>query len=254
MVWSATPLEGRVAIVTGAGGGLGVGICQALAAAGATVACVGRTQESIDKTARLVTEQGGTAVAVLCDVSDQAQVRAMVAEVVDRFGGIDILINNAAIYPRREWTEITQQEWDQVLGTNLTGYFLCAQAAFPHLKRGGNGRIINVASITFFGGWGMLLDYVTSKGGIVAFTRGLAREIGLEGVTVNTISPGAFPTDAEKIHPDPEGYNQYVLDNQSIKRRGTADDIGNLVVFLAGDTASFITGQLIQIDGGWVMH
>jgi 3-oxoacyl-[acyl-carrier protein] reductase len=254
MVWSATPLEGRVAIVTGAGGGLGVGICQALAAAGAKVACVGRTQESIDKTARLVTEQGGTAVAVVCDVSDQAQVRAMVAEVADRFGGIDILINNAAIYPRREWTEITRQEWDDVLGTNLTGYFLCAQAAFPHIKANGHGRIINIASITFFGGWGMLLDYVTSKGGIVAFTRGLAREIGPEGVTVNTISPGAFPTDAEKIHPDPEGYNQYVLDNQSIKRRGTADDIGNLVVFLAGDTASFITGQLIQIDGGWVMH
>jgi 3-oxoacyl-[acyl-carrier protein] reductase len=254
MVWSATPLEGRVAIVTGAGGGLGVGICQALAAAGAKVACVGRTQESIDKTARLVTEQGGTAVAVVCDVSDQAQVRAMVAEVADRFGGIDILINNAAIYPRREWTEITRQEWDDVLGTNLTGYFLCAQAAFPHIKANGHGRIINIASITFFGGWGMLLDYVTSKGGIVAFTRGLAREIGPDGVTVNTISPGAFPTDAEKIHPDPEGYHQYVLDNQSIKRRGTADDIGNLVVFLAGDTASFITGQLIQIDGGWVMH
>ena len=254
MVWSATPLEGRVAIVTGAGGGLGVGICQALAAAGAKVACVGRTQESIDTTARLVTEQGGSAIAVVCDVSNQAQVQAMVAEVADRFGGIDILINNAAIYPRREWTEITQQEWDEVLGTNLKGYFLCAQAAFPHVKAGGHGRIINVASITFFGGWGMLLDYVTSKGGIVAFTRGLAREIGPEGVTVNTISPGAFPTDAEKIHPDPEGYNQYVLENQAIKRRGTADDIGNLVVFLAGDTASFITGQLIQIDGGWVMH
>ena len=254
MELSATPLEGRVAIVTGAGGGLGVGICQALASAGAKVACVGRTQESIDTTARLVTEQGGSAIAVVCDVSNQAQVQAMVAEVADRFGGVDILINNAAIYPRREWTEITEQEWDEVLGTNLKGYFLCAQAAFPHVKAGGHGRIINVASITFFGGWGMLLDYVTSKGGIVAFTRGLAREIGPEGVTVNTISPGAFPTDAEKIHPDPEGYNQYVLENQAIKRRGTADDIGNLVVFLAGDTASFITGQLVQIDGGWVMH
>ena len=254
MVWSAKPLEGRVAIVTGAGGGLGVGICQSLAAAGAKVACVGRTRESIEETARQVADQGGTALPVVCDVSDQAQVQTMVREVSEQFGGIDILINNAAIYPRREWTEITQQEWDQVLGTNLTGYFLCAQAAFQHLQKGGRGRIINVASITFFGGWGMLLDYVTSKGGIVAFTRALAREIGPEGVTVNTISPGAFPTDAEKIHPDPEGYNQYVLDNQSIKRRGTADDIGNLVVFLAGDTASFITGQLIQIDGGWVMH
>lgn len=254
MAWSATPLAGRVAIVTGAGGGLGVGICRGLAAVGARVACVGRTRESIDEVARAVTDQGGDAIPVLCDVSDQAQVQAMVKEVAERLGGIDILINNAAIYPRRAWTEITQEEWDEVLGTNLKGYFLCAQAAFPYLRTGGHGRIINVASITFFGGWGMLLDYVASKGGIVAFTRALAREIGPEGVTVNTISPGAFPTDAEKIHPDPEGYNQYVLDSQSIKRRGTADDIGNLVVFLAGDTASFITGQLFQIDGGWVMH
>jgi NAD(P)-dependent dehydrogenase (short-subunit alcohol dehydrogenase family) len=254
MTVSATPLAGRVAIVTGAGGGLGLGICQGLATAGAKVACAGRTWESIDEVAQAVIDQGGEAVPVLCDVTDQDQVRAMTEEVAKRFGGIDILINNAAIYPRRAWTEITQEEWDEVLGTNLKGYFLCAQAAFPHLKAGGRGRIINVASITFFGGWGMLLDYVTSKGGIVAFTRALAREIGPEGVTVNTISPGAFPTDAEKIHPDPEGYNQYVLDSQSIKRRGTADDIGNLVVFLAGDTASFITGQLIQIDGGWVMH
>jgi NAD(P)-dependent dehydrogenase (short-subunit alcohol dehydrogenase family) len=254
MAWSATPLEGRVAIVTGAGGGLGVGICQALAAAGAKVACVGRPQESLDEVADRVREQGGEAISVVCDVSSPEQVTAMVETVADVLGGIDILINNAAIYPRREWTEITPVEWDEVLGTNLKGYFLCAQSAFPHMKERGNGRIINVASITFFGGWGMLLDYVTSKGGIVAFTRALAREIGPEGVMVNTISPGAFPTDAEKIHPDPEGYNQFVLDNQAIKRRGTVDDIGNLVVFLAGDTASFITGQLIQIDGGWVMH
>ena len=254
MTWSAMPLDGRVAIVTGAGGGLGVGICASLASAGATVACVGRTKESIDAVAQQVRDAGGTAISVVCDISDETSVAAMVEQVANELGRIDILINNAAIYPRRAWTEITKEEWDQVLGTNLTGYFLCAQAAFPHLKASGNGRIINVASITFFGGWGMLLDYVTSKGGIVAFTRALAREIGPEGVTVNTISPGAFPTDAEKIHPDPEGYNQYVLDNQSVKRRGTADDIGNLVTFLAGDTASFITGQLIQIDGGWVMH
>ena len=141
-----------------------------------------------------------------------------------------------------------------MLATNLKGYFLCARAAVPHMQPRGWGRIINIASITVFGGWGMLLPYVTSKGGIVAFTRALAREIGPDGITVNTISPGAFPTDAEKIHPDQEGYTKYVLDNQSIKRRGTPDDIGNLVTFLASDRASFITGQMIQIDGGWVMQ
>lgn len=250
----AFSLHGRVAIVTGAGGGLGEGICFGLAHAGAAVACVGRTPASIDAIRDRLRAGGNEAISVRCDVSDPEDVDRMVATVARELGGIDILVNNAAIYPRRPWTEITKEEWDQVLGTNLTGYFLCAKAAFPYVKRGGRGRIINIASITVSGGWPMLLAYVSSKGGIVAFTRALAREVGPEGVTVNTIAPGAFPTDAEKIHPDPEGYNRYVLEQQSIKRRGTPDDIGNLVVFLASDAASFITGQMIQIDGGWVMH
>ena len=100
----------------------------------------------------------------------------------------------------------------------------------------------------------MLLDYVSSKGGIIGFTRALGRELGPEGITVNAISPGAFPTDAEKIHPNPEQYNQWILDQQSLKRRGTPEDIGNLAVFLASDASSFITGQTIEIDGGWAMH
>jgi NAD(P)-dependent dehydrogenase (short-subunit alcohol dehydrogenase family) len=247
-------LEGRVAVVTGAGGGLGEGICLGLAAEGAAVVCTGRTPAKLAAIRDKVISAGGTAIAETLDVRDEQSVNAGMARIASEFGRIDILVNNAAIYPRRAWTEITPAEWDEVLGTNLKGYFLCARAAFPHLEAGGHGRIINVASITVFGGWGMLLDYVASKGGVVAFTRALAREVGPAGVTVNTISPGAFPTDAEKIHPDQEGYTRYVLEGQSIKRRGTPEDIGNLVTFLASDRASFITGQLIQIDGGWVMH
>lgn len=246
-------LDGRVALVTGAGGGLGQGICLGLAAAGATVVCTGRTQASIDAIRDRVRVAGGAAISHLLDVTAEASVRDGVERIATELGGLDILVNNAAIYPRRAWTEITADEWDEVLATNLKGYFLCARAAFPYLAASGHGRIINIASITTSGGWSMLLDYVSSKGGIVAFSRALAREIGPSGVTVNTVSPGAFPTDAEKIHPDPEGYNQYVLDQQSIKRRGTPEDIGNLVTFLASDLASFITGQMIQIDGGWVM-
>jgi NAD(P)-dependent dehydrogenase (short-subunit alcohol dehydrogenase family) len=167
---------------------------------------------------------------------------------------VDILVNNAAIYPIRPWTEIREEEWDEVLAVNLKGYFLCARAVFPHMKARGHGRIINVASITFFIGFANLLDYVSSKGGVVGFTRTLAREVGPEKITVNAVSPGAFPTDAEKIHPNPDEYNRWVLDQQSIKRRGTPEDVGNLAAFLASDAASFITGQTIEIDGGWAMH
>jgi NAD(P)-dependent dehydrogenase (short-subunit alcohol dehydrogenase family) len=251
---AAFSLAGRTAVVTGAGGGLGRGISVALAEAGASVVAAGRTPASLVDTVNAIETGGGRAISVVADVQDEDSVAALIEATTAAFGGIDVLINNAAIYPRRAWTEISRAEWDQVLGTNLTGYFLCARAAFPSLAARGHGRIINLASITLFGGWPMLLDYVTSKGGILGFTRALAREIGPQGVTVNAISPGAFPTDAEKIHPDPAAYNAQVLAQQSIKRRGTPDDIGNLAVFLASDAASFITGQLIEIDGGWVMH
>jgi len=250
---SASDLDGRVAIVTGAGGGLGGGICYALASAGAAVAAVDVERDKAERVAEIVSRDGARSVALGADVSDKRSVEAMMERVAGELGGVDILVNNAAIYPSRPWTEI-EEEWDRVLSVNLKGYFLCARAAFPYMNDRGHGRIVNVASITFFVGFANLLDYVSSKGGVVGFTRALAREIGPRGVTVNAISPGAFPTDAEKIHPDPEGYNRWVLDQQSIKRRGTPEDVGNLVAFLASDAASFITGQTVEIDGGWAMH
>ena len=250
----AGSLEGRVAIVTGGGGGLGEAICAKLAASGAAVAAVDQELERAERVAELVASGGGRGIAIEADVSDKRSVETMTERVSAELGGVDILVNNAAIYPRRAWTEIEEEEWDRVMAVNLKGYFLCARAAFPHMRERGWGRIVNVSSITFFIGWTLLLDYVSSKGGIVGFTRTLAREVGPDGVTVNAIAPGAFPTDAEKIHPNPEEYNSWVLDQQSIKRRGTPEDIGNLVAFLASDAASFITGQTIGIDGGWMMH
>jgi 3-oxoacyl-[acyl-carrier protein] reductase len=247
-------LEGRVAVVTGGGGGLAEGICARLARDGAAVACADVSPEKAERVAGQVAASGGRSLAVEVDVSNKGSVDAMVGRVVEEFGGVDVLVNNAAIYPRRAWTEIGEKEWDRVMAVNLKGYFLCARAVYPHMKERGGGSIVNVSSITFFVGWTLLLDYVTSKGGIVGFTRTLAREVGPEGINVNAIAPGAFPTDAEKIHPDQEGYNRWVLDQQSIKRRGAPDDIGNLIAFLASDEASFISGQTVGIDGGWMMH
>ncbi|HSL00280.1 MAG TPA: glucose 1-dehydrogenase [Rubrobacteraceae bacterium] len=253
-VVSTAQLEDRVAIVTGGGGGLGEGICATLAAAGASVAAVDVAREKAASVAGRVASDSGRCVAFEADVSDRRSVEAMVGEVVEEFGGVDIVVNNAAIYPLRSWTEIEEEEWDRVLAVNLKGYFLCARAAYPRMRERGRGRIINVASITFFIGWSGFLDYVSSKGAVIGFTRTLAREVGPDGITVNAISPGAFPTDAERVHPDQEALSRRILEQQSLKRRGTPEDVGDLVAFLASDAASFITGQTIMIDGGWAMH
>ena len=251
---STPDLEGRVALVTGAGGGLGEGICTALASSGAAVAAVDVVPENAERVAWDLSRAGARCMALEADVSNRSSVQATVERAAKELGGVDILINNAAIYPRRSWTEIEEEEWDRVMAVNLKGYFLCARAVYPYMKDKSRGNIVNVASITFFIGWTLLMDYVASKGGIVGFTRTLAREVGPDNINVNAIAPGAFPTDAEKIHPDQEGYNRWVLEQQSIKRRGTPEDIGNLVTFLSSNASSFITGQTIEIDGGWMMR
>ena len=247
-------LEGRVAVVTGGGGGLAEGICAGLAREGAAVVCADISVEKAEGVASQVADAGGTSLAVEVDVSDKGSVEAMIGRAVGEFGGVDVLVNNAAIYPLRPWTEIEEDEWDRVMAVNLKGYFLCARAAYPSMRERGHGRVVNVASITFFIGWSGFLDYVSSKGAIVGFTRTLAREVGPDGITVNAISPGAFPTDAERVHPDQEALNRRILEQQSLKRRGTVADVGNLVAFLASDESSFITGQTVMIDGGWAMH
>jgi 3-oxoacyl-[acyl-carrier protein] reductase len=247
-------LDGRVAFVTGAGGGLGEGICTSLAAAGAAIGCADIDSERAERIAARIRDEGGRAVPLPLDVTDSGAVADAVRTTTAEFGGIDVLVNNAAIYPRRAWTDITEDEWERVLAVNLKAYFLCARACHASMKQRGRGSIVNVSSVTFLIGFDMLLDYVSSKGGIVGFTRALAHEVGPDGIAVNAIAPGAFPTDAEKIHPDPGGYNQWVLEQQCVKRRGTPEDIGSLVVFLSSDASAFITGQTIAIDGGWAMH
>lgn len=248
-------LQNKVAIVTGGGGALGSGIARGLARAGAAVVLAEIKPKTAQAVADEIQANGGRALAVACDIARKAHVDAMVEQAVSAFGGVDILVNNAAIYPFRPWTEITEDEWDRVFAVNIKGYYLCARAVYPSMKTRGGGKIINISSITFFlGKWDKLLDYVSSKGAIVGFTKALARELGTENIQVNCIAPGAFPTDAEKIHPDPAGYNAFVLENQAIKRRGAADDMANVVLFFASHLSDFITGQSLLVDGGWMMR
>jgi 3-oxoacyl-[acyl-carrier protein] reductase len=252
---SAQLLSGKVAIVTGAGGALGAAIASGLAQAGASVVLADVTTQAAEAAASQIASEGGNALAIACDVSRSADVERLVQQTVDAFGGVDILINNAAIYPYRAWTEIVDEEWDRVFAVNIKGYFLCARAVYPSMKARGGGKIVNISSITFFlGQWGNLLDYVSSKGAIVGFTRALSREVGVDNINVNCIAPGAFPTDAEKIHPDPEGYDALILKNQAIQRRGRPEDIANAALFFASPMSDFITGQCLLVDGGWVTH
>ena len=248
-------LDGKVAIVTGAGGALGAAIAQGLAQAGAAVVIADVKIEAAEAVAAQIGDTGGRALAVACDISQSIEVAAMVNATVAAFGGVDILINNAAVYPLREWTAITEAEWDRVFAVNIKGYYLCARAVYPSMKMRGGGKIVNTSSITFFlGQWGQLLDYVSTKGAVVGFTRALAREVGVDNITVNCIAPGAFPTDAEKIHPDPEAYTARILQNQAIQRRGRPEDIANAALFFASPMSDFITGQSLLVDGGWASN
>jgi len=247
-------LQGKVVIISGGGTGLGRDTAIGLARAGADISLCGRRRQPLEEVAAEIRALGRRALPIPCDISDPAAVQAMVERTVQELGRIDVLVNNAAIYPRRPWTEVTVEEWDRVFEVNMRGFFVCARAVYPYFKAQGKGKIVNISSITFFIGFANLLAYASTKGAIVGFTRTLAREVGPDGITVNCVAPGAFPTDAEKIHPNLEQYNQYILDQQAIKRRGRPEDIANAVLFFASDASDFITGQTLLVDGGWYMH
>ena len=252
---------GLTVVITGAAGGLGSGMATAFAAEGATVALVdlpGSLGQELANTINGSTSNNhgsaGRAFFVPCDLADLAAARELITGLAARQGGLDVLINNAAIYPRKEVGDYTTEDWQAVQRVNVDAAFVCAQAALPAMRAAGSGRIINVSSITFFGHTPFLVPYVASKGALVGLTRALAREVGEYGITVNAIAPGAFPTAAEAIHPDPESYNAFILEQQAVKRRGTPADIANAALFLAAPQTSFITGQLLVVDGGWVMN
>lgn len=243
--------DGRRVLVTGAAGGLGTALCSVLVAEGAHVIATDLSPEKGDAL-RAATGAGRLDFHQF-DQSMLGRIPDFAHDLVRGHGTIDSLVNNAAVYPSVAADEMDLADLQRVLTVNVEASAAFMQALAPAMKAAGHGRIINVASITFDLGFKNLSAYVASKGALIGLVRSWARELGPYGVTVNAISPGAFQTDAEKIHPDPEGYNRFVLDQQALKRRGKPEDFANLACFLLGERASFITGQNIRVDGGWVM-
>jgi NAD(P)-dependent dehydrogenase (short-subunit alcohol dehydrogenase family) len=248
-------IAGRTILYTGAAGGLGLPTTLAFLARGARVVAVDHDPAKIEALEAAVKGDARDRLVLLrSDLFDLDGFRADLDRTLAEVGRFDVVINNAAIYPSKPFEDYSIEEHQAVQRVNVDAGIVAVQVALPGMRERQWGRIINIASVTFYGGWALLSPYVASKGALVGLTRAWAREFGADGITVNAVSPGAFPTDAEKIHPDPEGYTRFVLDHQAVKRRGAPDDIANALAFLASDEAGFITGQTLNVDGGWVMH
>lgn len=229
-------LEGRTILYTGAAGGLGLETTLEMLRSGAKVVAIDNDPNKIAALLQAAAGLPGLTVARL-DLADLTGLHAGLQELSAEVGGFDIVINNAAIYPSKPFEDYTIDEMQLVQRINVDAGIVCVQVALPHMKAAKRGRIINISSVTISGGWSDLTPYVQSKMALVGLTRSWAREFGRHG-----------------IHPDLTAYEKRIYEAQALQRRGAPDDIANILMFLASDAASFITGQTIHVDGGWYMH
>jgi 3-oxoacyl-[acyl-carrier protein] reductase len=244
-------LAGRVALVTGASQGIGQACALKLAESGATVALAARNQEKLNETVRQITHKGGQAAAFTLDVADEEQIKSAIKSVLGQFGKIDILVNNAGITRDQLVLRMKRVDWDAVLDTNLTAAYLCIQQVIPSMLKQRWGRIINMTSI--FGRMGQAgqANYAASKAGLIGLTMAIAREVGSRNITCNAVAPGFIETAMTSGFT--EEFKQNALKNIPLGRIGTPEDVANAVAFLASENASYVTGHVLNVNGGMLM-
>jgi 3-oxoacyl-[acyl-carrier protein] reductase len=248
--------SGRSVLITGGGKGIGKVYVEEFAKAGARVAAADIDRDAAKSVAAALAKAGHEAIAIGVDIADEGSTKAMAAAVLERFGAIDVLINNASLMsalPRRSWLEIPVEEWDRVMAVNLRGMFLSCRAAFPAMKMQGRGKIVNISSSRVWEGTPNRLHYTTSKAGVIGFTRALARELAEYGITVNALTPGMTQSETQ-VATSSGNYLASRIAGRAIERVQVPADLVGAVMFLSSPASDFMTGQTINVDGGKSMH
>lgn len=241
-------LKDKIALVTGAAQGIGAAIAARLVADGASVVIADLNGPGAEATAARI----GAAAAYATDIADPQAVADLFAEIGARWGALDVLVNNASIVPFTAWDDVDLAHWRRIIDVNLTGTFIVTRAATDQMRKAGRqGRVISIASNTFFAGTPNMAAYVAAKGGVIGFTRALATELGVHGITANAVTPGLIESDGVKASPHNNAFD-FVGMLQAIKGRGQPEHVADVVAFLASDDARWITGQTINVDAGMV--
>ncbi|MBU7035459.1 MAG: 3-oxoacyl-ACP reductase FabG, partial [Theionarchaea archaeon] len=243
-------LKGKTAVITGSSRGIGRGCALVLARYGCNIVInYVESSEKAQEVAEEITGLGVESLVVRADVSREQDVKSMIGSAISTFGGIDILVNNAGIHQHLKTWELSLEDWNRVIATNLTGVFLCSREAVSHMKKVGSGSIINISSCVAFTGTDHEIHYASTKAGILGFTKSLALEVASYNIRVNAVSPGFFATDM--VLPLITSEEMKSLETKiPLGRLGAPEDIGNAVAFLASDRAQYITGQVLHVNGG----
>ena len=247
---------GRSVVITGGGKGIGKVYAEEFAKAGARVTAADIDAHAAKSVAASLTKANLDVIGLAVDIADEDSTKGMIATVLDRYGAIDVLVNNASLMsalPRRSWLEIPVEEWDRVMAVNLRGMFLCCRAAFPAMKAQARGKIVNISSSRVWEGTPNRLHYTTSKAGVIGFTRALAREVGEFGITVNAVTPGMTQSETQ-VASSSGNYLSTRIAGRAIERPQYPADLVGAVMFLSSPASDFMTGQTLNVDGGKSMH